>query len=410
MFMTKGSAGTLGVFLVPIANETGLALPQLMVAVSITTAASAVTALIAPTIIARISPKWALRAGTVLMALNFALASFTQTVWPLYIGTLLSGIAVAIGTNAAAGALIGQWFIDKRTHITGLVFGGTTFGAALFTIISGILIEASGFRLAYIVMAVAVLVVGILVNLLLIRTPEQLGQKPLGWEKEEEMKAAATNVGQNLEGLTAREARRTPSYWLMFLALALFGGGSVLFAMNINTFVVTMHGYSVSQGSYLASISMVGAALLAMGTGMILARLKLRPFICVCVGGMIAANLIFAFAPTLPFALGAVAVIFSVFCNPILGPLIATYCMDGFGNREFGKIMGFMIAAVMVGSVIAPLLSSFLLKITGSFVPMYIAAIVLVLLATTLLLTALGASPFAKAQKIIAAQKAESAM
>jgi MFS family permease len=406
LFMTMGTIASLSVYLAPITLETDLTLPEVMLSFSIATMVAAITGLFAPTIIAKVTPKWALMAGTILMGLFGIACSFTQDIWPMYIGCFLAGLAVAIGTNAAAGALIGQWFIDKRVHVTGIVFGGCAFGGAVFSFISGFLIEGFGFRFAFICLAIPVLVIGILTNLFLVRSPEQLGQKALGWEKEDEMNAIAAAAGQNLQGLDSKEARRTGSYWMIFLGLLLTSTGATIIQINLSAFLITAQEYAVSQASTLASIGMVVASLLMIGTGFILSKLKVKPFLFIAFAGVIAANLIFALVPQVPFALALTAAVLSMFVSPVIGPMAATFSMDSFGNKDFGKIMGFMIAAVTVGSVFTPLLTSAILRAFDNYALLFFIAVALCLLAMVLLLTGLSTAPMVKARKALEARKA----
>ena len=95
------------------------------------------------------------------------------------------------------------------------------------------LMEAAVFSVIYYLGAMAI---GMLAVIFLIREPEKMGQKPLGWDKADE---AAANVVQELPGVTRQEAIKTASFWF-FAAALLLGGWKFLCGTGIATMILLL--------------------------------------------------------------------------------------------------------------------------------------------------------------------------
>ena len=72
---------------------------------------------------------------------------------------------------------------------------------------------------SYRVISVLALVIGLSAIIFLIRDPKKMGQKPLGWEKAEEMQQAAASGAGNIAGVDKKTAMKTGSFWVLAAAL-----------------------------------------------------------------------------------------------------------------------------------------------------------------------------------------------
>lgn len=399
LFMHNGSLATVAVFLGPIAAETGLPITQIMLMITFATVTGAIAGMIAPTIISKATPRWTLLISSLMLAAHFAIYSLTTTsVVTLYVAATIGGFAMALGTQACIGTILGQWFIEKRAHVTGIVFGGSSFGGAAWQFVAGLLIQNYGFRTAYIAMGAALLVITVITNLLLVRSPEQLGQKPLGWENAEALNAAAMAGGESVSGLSAKQARKTAAYWVIFLALILNAMSINAVANYLNVFLGEL-GYTTVQSSTISSVRMIASALITMATGAILIKLKMKPFIIVMLSSMVAALLIFAFVPNPSFVLVIIAVMLSVLSSPSGGSLVGSFCTEAFGDRDYGQIMGSMIATVYIGGAFIPVLTSVLMGAGGGYNTLFALMAAITVIAMIMLVTGISMSPYAKEKK-----------
>ena len=65
------------------------------------------------------------------------------------------------------------------SQVTGMVLSGAGLGAAAWVFLAGQLFKVTDYKNCYRIFSCLVLVIGLLAVLLLIKSPEQMGQKPL---------------------------------------------------------------------------------------------------------------------------------------------------------------------------------------------------------------------------------------
>ena len=131
----------------------------------------------------------------------------------MYIAGGLASFAITFGTHAVCSSVIAEWFVEKRAQVTGMVLSGAGLGAAAWVFLAGQLFKVTDYKNCYRIFSCLVLVIGLLAVLLLIKSPEQMGQKPLGWEK------AAAGETEELPGVSYKEAVKSGSFKVLILAL-----------------------------------------------------------------------------------------------------------------------------------------------------------------------------------------------
>lgn len=129
--------------------------------------------------------------------------------------------ALALGTTHIAFArLISMWFDRRRGMALGLALTGVGVGGVLLPISCQLLIEAVGWRVAYLWLAVGLLVLTLPMMALLIRDrPQEMGLNVDGLPASAQAAAAETH------GQTLSAAVRTGFFWWMLLTILLIGVG-----------------------------------------------------------------------------------------------------------------------------------------------------------------------------------------
>ena len=121
-----------------------------------------------------------------------------------------------------------NWFVRRRTFATSVSTLAMMSGLVAMPLIAHFVIEASGWRTAWVVIGMSVLVVGLLPCwLLLVRRPEDMELRPDGDLPDVSLRGAppapgvaASVVEDTPEGepaYTRREAVATPAFWLLSL-------------------------------------------------------------------------------------------------------------------------------------------------------------------------------------------------
>ena len=175
----------------------------------------------------RYGPRVMLAFGGVMSGVGFILLGYTGSFWyflVIFVGFMSVGFRS--GYNNASIAAVNNWFRRRRGLAMSVVSMGNGLGGATAPLV-GLLVYTVGWRDSCTILGIAILVTVIPLSYFLRRSPEEMGQLPDG-DPPDPLEAAAGHSAapprrrmQYAEtDFTAREAMRTPSYWLLVLATA----------------------------------------------------------------------------------------------------------------------------------------------------------------------------------------------
>lgn len=277
---------------------------------------------------------------------------YVQEPWQFLV---LFSVMGFMGLSAPGGILtsvpVAKWFVRRRGTAMALATMGLGTGGIAFLPVTQLLIDGTGWRNAWLVLAVISMATIVPVALIFLRRqPEDLGLAPYGLTSEQSPAGQPSTIPQ--EALwTASQALRTSTFrWLLlFFALMGFAMGSA--SVHRLPYWVEA-GFDAKLVSYAFSADAAGAAFMALAAGFLVDRFPVR-FVAMasCLGFMgavllmiIASNSFFLFASTTLFGL-------SVGANMLVTSFIWA---DYFGRAFLGTIRGIVLpvslAAVGAGS------------------------------------------------------------
>ncbi len=125
--------------------------------------------------------RWGLRltvaVGALVAAAGWYFVGRAESLTDLYISyALLGGIGLGLSTLLPAQTLSVYWFKRYRARATAIIFFGAALFGALITPIDAIILEQSGWRLAWIYIAATSLLVAIIAAIFVRNRPEDVGQ------------------------------------------------------------------------------------------------------------------------------------------------------------------------------------------------------------------------------------------
>src|SRR5437899_5356419 len=121
------------------------------------------------------------KAGAVLLAVGICGWATAAAPWQLLFAAVLSGMGWAAMSAAAINAIVSPWFVHARPAALSMAYNGGSIGGVVFSPLWVAAIGTLGFPAAAAVIgAVAVLTLWCLADLLLSRTPAQMGLMPDG--------------------------------------------------------------------------------------------------------------------------------------------------------------------------------------------------------------------------------------
>ena len=260
------------------------------------------------------------------------------------------GIVGGLGrfTVAMALVVVPKWFVRKRGIAQATVSAGFSMGPLLFPLILTWLVEAVGWREAWAVMGVALIVLAGPGAFFIIRAPEDVGLRPDG-DKEDPPQPAPGSQGAGPSGrisaatevsLTRREALRTRQFWLLIFAIGLATLAIRGMIPNFQPFFVSL-GFDATTAAASISAYAVPAIIMGFVFGSLADRFgPQRPFLVVCTivaSGLFLVSLVSQFQNvTMMF----VAMIYLGFGLNSFFVVSQVFVSNTFGRQHLGAIRG----------------------------------------------------------------------
>ena len=302
--------------------------------------------------------------------------SYVQNAWQFL---LLFNIMGFMGLSAPGALLtsvpVAKWFVGKRGTALALATMGLGTGGIVFLPVTQFLISSIGWRDAWFVLSIISMSIIIPLSIVFLkRQPEDLGLSPyITQPRSDEL----TDVQEppRLEALwTASQAARTSTlWWLMaFFALVGFAMGST----NVHRLPYWIEtGFSAQIVSYAFAADAAGAALMALGAGIIVDRIPVR-FVAVasCLGFVVSVGLMLLASNTLVLFTSATLFGLAVGANMIVTSFIWA---DYFGRTFLGTIRGIVLPVTLTSIGLGSPIAGYIYDLTGSYTIVWWMLIVL---------------------------------
>ncbi|WP_444963439.1 MFS transporter [Nocardiopsis sp. M1B1] len=372
---------TIGLFVLPIVEDTGFSRTTVTGAFSVAAVGMAIGLVIVAQLVDRFAARYILVPGFVLFAASMALIGLVPPVeWVYLIPCFFVGFFGA-GTAVPATRAVVSWFDNNRALAVGVVTGIIGLGSALAPLLAGALIEGVGWRTAYGLMALISVLVSVTMVTLFVRAR---AERHVRGRLVRETRVEGREVSLELPGLTVGEAVRTRQFWAIALGLGLVG--VVVYGLQVHLVpMMTDRGLSADQAATLLVVFGLASLVGRVAGGLILDRVHacvIGPIVMIApIAGM------FFLEP--PFGGAAVAVAFIGVAFGIEGDLLALLITRYLGTRYFGRILGLVQAAFLLGSALGPLLLGLGYDLLGSYDPV-IPVLMGVLVVGAVLIATLG--------------------
>ncbi|MCW2615350.1 MAG: Major facilitator superfamily 1 [Frankiales bacterium] len=346
MFTTFGVAYGFGAFLVPMSQDLGTGRGATATVFSLTTLALFGLGALSGAAVDRVGPRRVVLLGAVSLGLGLVVVSRATSLWQALLGHGLGvGLAVAC-CYVPLVAVVGGWFQARRTLAVGVAVSGIGLGTLVGAPVAAALIDAVGWRDAYLVLAAAGTSVLLLCALLVRAAPVHLD---------------AVHVP-----LLPR--LRTPVY------LKLYGAGLLL---SVGLFVPFVHlpSYAVDRGASTvagaALVGVIGAASVVgrLALGAAAGRLGVLRTYQGCFA-LIAGSFAVWLADLRGDGSYAVLVVFAVLLGVGYGGFVALgppLVAEVFGVQGLGGLLGVLYTSAAFGSAVGPPLAGALITASDGY-------------------------------------------
>lgn len=254
-----GAAGfraTPSVLLHPLHAEFRWPLATISAAVSVNLLLYGLTAPFAAALMDRFGIRRVVAAALALVAAGSGLTVFMTASWQLI---LCWGVLVGLGTGSMALAFVatitGRWFVRRRGLVTGVLTAGGAAGQLIFLPLLAVLVDASGWRAASLVVAGAALLVVPLVLWLLREHPAELGIPPYGATEIEPVVKPAGGAATRAVRVLFQAARTRP-FWLLAAGMAICGATTT--GLVGTHFIPAAHDHGMPQTTAAGLLALIG--------------------------------------------------------------------------------------------------------------------------------------------------------
>ena len=366
-----------GVFFVPVCDDLGFSRSEISLYLTFYFIATVFAMPIVGKWITKYNLNRVLSVSFALVVAAVAAMGVYSEPWQWWISGIVFGLAGSFIFVVPTPILIGNWFHEHKGLALGAAMSFSGIGGAILSPIFTLLIEAMGWREAYLIAAVIMAVLVLPWTLFVFKLhPEDIGWKPYGWTEEDEAVEQA-RLRQHWEqpGVPLEKALKTVPFVCMFLfagLIAYFAG----FNSHLPGFAQSV-GFSALVGSSLLTAVMMGNVVEKFIVGWLNDKVGVQftvniQLAMVALGflGFILAgdNLVMLYVSA--FLFGAQNSLVSV-STPLLVRQI-------FGERDFPQIFTYTRIGTGIIGCLGPVTVAGIYDVTGSFVPAFAVGIAIV--------------------------------
>ncbi|MCE7798015.1 MFS transporter [Sphingobium sufflavum] len=343
--VTPAVHAVFGLFLLPLSQGFGWSRASISVALGIVAVVGAILYPLVGRHIDRHGARPTLLVGVVGLALSIAALALTN-------GSLIQfylTFAVIASFGAMAGTpifqkLVADWFEEGRGTALGISGGvGCGVGSIVLPVIAAALVSHLGWRAGYLGIGAVMLLVALPILWFLLHDRAGVGGAAMG----------EGQGGPTLTELTLAEAMRTPTFWLLLVAIATGAGVTTAIFSHVVP-ILGDRGHGVATGTMVIGVFALVTSGWQVAMGRIMDVIP-TPRIAVPLYAMAIAGLaLLEFGGSVP-ALMLGGALLGIALGTQFGALpffVARY----FGMRAFGAIIGVLYSAVIAAQGITPIL------------------------------------------------------
>lgn len=378
MFFIWGAINSGAVFFVPVLKTFGWSRAKLAFALSIGWVTGGAAGPFIGWIADRVDPKRMMVTGALVTGLLYLVLSRATTFGEFLMINGLFGIVVGLATSIPCSLVIAGWFEQQRGLAMGIAFSGMTLGGAAMTMVSSFAIQASGWRAAYVTLALPILLLVVPAILIFVRARRAneggLAAAAAAAEVSEHPQPAPAPV--ELPGLEVSQAFKTRSMWLICAAW-LFAGLCLGIGPHYIAYLTGL-GYTPTFSATVVSLFLVATTAGTLFGGPVADKMGAR-------GAMVLSFSLYALGMfalleahySLALALNIIGGGFAGGALTVQMPLVL---IDSLGVRRLGSIMGLTGVFFTAGAAVSPIITGRIFDVTGSYAPALISFVVLLVL------------------------------
>jgi sugar phosphate permease len=317
-------------------------------------------------VIDRFGAQWVIRSGAVIFGTGFILLSTVDSLLAFYGAFIVTALGASLCGFFPLNVSLIHWFERHRARALSSMQLGMAAGGLCVPLVAWAL-AAWGWRATAFASGILIIAICLPLSFVFRRRPEDRGTNMDGVNSSSrEIRSELENENKGVaRDFTAREALRTPAFWLLSL-----GHGFALFVVTgVNTHAITHMkeglGYSIGAASLVITLQTV-AQLGGVGVGAWIGdRLNKRLISAACMVGHMSGLLFLTYASNTAMVV-AYALLHGAAWG-LRGPMMQAIRADYFGRSAIGMILGLSFMIMLVGQVGGPMIAGIMADMTGNY-------------------------------------------
>ena len=314
----------------------------------------------------RFGAQWVIRTGIVMFGAGFILLSYVDSLLAFYGAFIVTALGGSLCGFFPLNVSLIHWFQRRLARALSTVQIGFALGGLALPAVAWALVTW-GWRATAFFSGIIIVAVCLPLSFVIRRRPGDIGEvmDGIGYRSHDPVSDSEGESRETAPDFTAREALRTPAFWLLSL-----GHGFALFVVTgVNTHAITHMkeglGYTIEAASFammLQTLAQLAGVGLATWIG---DRFDKRILSALCMLGHMSGLLFLTYA-TGPAMIVAYAVLHGTAWG-LRGPSLQAIRADFFGRRAIGMILGLSFMIIVVGQIGGPMIAGVLADMTGDY-------------------------------------------
>ena len=324
----------------------------------------------------REGPRLVIVIGSTAAGLSLIASSFVENMWQFYLTFgIFFGIAMmAMGGQLVGPAVLSKWFVKRRARVMAISAIGISGGGFVIAPIAGQLVEQFGWRDAWVILGISMILIIAPAAALLDATPTErcrpdagrhrAGTAVFGMPLPATGRCAVT-VGEPYEyPWTVREAARTGAFWAL-LAAQVLSLGSLMPILFHQVAYMQDKDFSLGDAT-LAATTLAGFAIVGkIVYGTIVERVHVRWVLAMSMIPAGLSVLLLVGSSSIEMLL-AYAVVHGLTMGGFM-PLMNVALAQYFGRQHMGAIRGAFTPLANIVGAISPFAVGWMWQLTGNY-------------------------------------------
>ena len=353
-----------GVFLLPMEEDLGLGRDSISLVFALTGLQVGLLAPIAGILAQRYGGRKLLLTGSISAGLGYIFLFWANSLFSLY---MVFAIFISLGFNwsifQAPTAITNAWFSKRKALALAILSAGVGLGGLIIVPTLEALVRASGWRATSVVAGVVIIITGIITSAIVRNNPEEKGLSPDGDSKEFKEKSKVADSKIELTGLTAKEAIRTPLFWLLLLGVVMWLSAYGSLGLHFIPILVSK-GESTRNAALFAGMYAISTFPMVLIIGWLSDRFNGNLVLSVFAIFMALSVLVLKSADS---ALGFIFTVLLISPVESVWPVFWAILGRSYGRKYFDTIRGWIYGMVLLGSSGWSYIPGLLFERTGDY-------------------------------------------